>query len=315
MISSSPRDHRNVRPWRRITCDADAVPLPLDLPRGERSQLLYGTFERIRQAEWIRAADDAVARMLREELPRELRRRLPIAHQPVRDRLLLQAARARQRSNHQVLRDAHTKLTGDQLVPDEPLRVVHLAPRPDQRIALRRLVPLAHGQQPLLDPPAQALIGLRIDRRRGRREQQGDRFRHVAHRVVAFAEQPLRDRRLFRRPVPELAGRNQALRPPPDQEMDRPGRVLQRRAREVARQRFDFPVRFRRRVQRRVQIGEGFHLRSLMRIPLGKPRPARLRRVRPQSACRPPSPRAPGRPASGPAPSDIRASPKPSSRR
>src|SRR5262249_39877842 len=124
----------------------DAVPLPLDLPLFDGPQFFDGPFQRMGKAERVWPADIGVARVLGHELEHEIGRRLPVAHQAMCDHRGVDAADLRQRPGHQKVRYTDAEFPGDQLVPDEALRVVHLPPGPHQRIALLRFVDLAQGE-------------------------------------------------------------------------------------------------------------------------------------------------------------------------
>ena len=89
-----------------------------------------------------------------------------------------------ERADHEALGNTHAKLAGNDLVPGEALGLVHLAPGPNQRLALGGIVPVAERKQALFDPVVQRPLGggFRF------RQQQGDGLGEIAHGVEALAE-------------------------------------------------------------------------------------------------------------------------------
>ena len=161
-----------------------------------------------------------------------------------------------QRAHHQALRDADAKLAGDAACSRRSAgaRPSRARPATSQRAA-RVVIGVAQGQQALLDPVVQRQIG----GGGGGRQQQGDGLGEIAHRVVALAEQPVRDAGLFDGPLRQLARFQQALGTAADQEVDGPGGVLGRRGGEVALERRHLVVGLGGLVERGVEFGEGLH--------------------------------------------------------
>ena len=185
----------------------------------------------------------------------EVGRGLPVAHEPMRHDGRVEAAGLAQRPGHQLLRDPHAEPAADQLVPDEPLAVVELAPGVEHRRALLVLAPAPQGQQVILDP-----LGKRpVARALRRREQQRDRLGDVADGVIRLLEQPVLDPRRLGRPGPHPARGHDLPRLPADQEIHRPRRVGGRRLGEVTPQRLDLDARLRRLVQEGVKVGKSLH--------------------------------------------------------
>ncbi len=154
----------------------------------------------------------------------------------------------RDRPDHQVLRHPDAELARNELVPDEALLFVHLAPGGDERFAIER-------KKPSLNPVMQRF-------RRGsggRGQQQRDGLGEVADGRVAVPEDPLGDSGFRDRPFDELPGLDQTLDPAADQEVDRPHGVFRRGDPEVANEGVDLLVRLRGFVESGVKLREGFH--------------------------------------------------------
>ncbi len=203
---------------------ADAVPLPLHLPFPDIAQIRDGAFQRIGKEERIGPAGIGIAHVGRDEPAPEIGRGLPLAHEPVRDDFRGKAADLGDGAHYQALRDAHAKFAGDELVPDEALALVHLAPRGGQRVAAHGIAGIAQGQQALLHP----IMQRQCDDVAAGRQEQRDGLGEIADRLIAFAEQPLRHARLFDGPLRQFARFQQALGTAADQEVDGPRRVLRR---------------------------------------------------------------------------------------
>ena len=166
---------------------ADSVPLPFDLPVVHITQALDFALERIRQAERVGPAHICIGRLLGQDLRGEIRRWLPIAHQPVGQHVRVDTARLRQRAHDEALRNANAKFSRDQLVPNEALAIAHGVPGLDHRIKARAVVPVAHGQQALLHPVTQRPIACCV----GGGQQQRDGLGEIPDSLIGFAEKPL----------------------------------------------------------------------------------------------------------------------------
>ena len=197
--SSSPRDQRNVRPDRRISCERMPSHFHSAIHSDDRAERLDRRFQRIRQEERIGPAHVGVADVLGAEAREELRRGLPV-RRSAGGRSLLPGRRSPSESARSTRPpDTPTrKAAGDQLVPHEPLPTVELAPRAQHLLALHRLVLPPQRQKALLHPVAQAPVV----RRTGVGQEQGDGLGEVANGGVALLEQPVRDSRGLRRPRP-----------------------------------------------------------------------------------------------------------------
>src|SRR5207248_755353 len=107
----------------------------------------------------------------------------------------------------------------------------------------------------LLDPPVQREIG----RGRGGRQQERDRLREVADRVVALAEEPVRNAGLLNGPRREFARFEETLGTASEEEARGPRGVCRRGGGEVASERGDLLVGLGGGVERGVEVGEELH--------------------------------------------------------
>ena len=87
------------------------------------------------QEERIGAAHVGVGRIVSQQLGEEGGGRLPVAHQAMSDDRRIDPADFAQCPRHELLRHSHAERATDELVPDEPLALVELAP--GQSMAVR----------------------------------------------------------------------------------------------------------------------------------------------------------------------------------
>src|SRR5262249_18319837 len=234
---------------------ADPVPFPFGLPFGDVAERLGRALERVRQEERVRPAGVDVGDLGGGQRDEERGRRLPVAHEPVRDRLGRDTAGLTQGPRHEKLRHAHAEGPGDELVPDERLSLVHRRPGGEHRGLLPLLAVAPEGKQDLLDPFAERPVG--GPDRRG--EDESNRLGQVADGVAALGEQPVRNTGDFRGPIAKLARRHGLAWLAAGQEIDGPRSVGGADTGEVSGQRLDLFRGFGRGVEGRIKLGEGFH--------------------------------------------------------
>ena len=104
------------------------------------------------------------------------------------------------------LRNADAKGTGEQLVPDKTFAPIELPPGLPQQFAGGMFGQLPQREKALLDQFVQGQREFRF----GRREQQRDRFRKIANRIIAFLDQPKRKIRGLRSEVSQGCRRQRA---------------------------------------------------------------------------------------------------------
>ena len=185
----------------------------------------------------------------------ELRRRRPLADQPMRDVRDGNRGRLGQCAIHELARGADAKRAGDELAEDEALVAVETLPRGHEpRLHLVARQSGERSQVPL--DPRREVGGIRRDRRR---QQQCNGLREVADRFVAGFEQPGRHACGIDRSLAQIAAADQSLQLAPGEEVHRPGDIVRRRAAEIAGERGDLCARARRRVERHEQRGEAAH--------------------------------------------------------
>ena len=219
----------------------------------------------MREEEWIRMTDVRVADaglvidrgdQSAIALRRWTRRQIRISDQPLRNALCIDIRNGGQRTRDQQLRYADAKASRDQLDANELPRAIQLVePREQSR---DRLVgrQTAQRQQTRLDPQRESgnIHGLR---RRG--QQQRNRFRKIADRLIAFLEQPFGYPALSEHELPQRLGRDELARTATGQEVHGPRGIGRLGVAEVIDHCRLLRVVARRRVELHVEIGEALH--------------------------------------------------------
>ena len=174
----------------------------------------------------------------------------------MRDDRGFQTGELAERVDDRLPRDAHTEIPRDHLVPDKPLSVVHLPPGEENGVPEGCLIVILQQQEPLLHHGPQPQ-GARHPV--GRRKQQCDRLGHIAHRLIALVEKPIRDACLRGGPFFEFYRGDRALDFVADKKAEGPGRVVGRRRGKVTLQRLDLARGLRRLVEGEIKVGKPLH--------------------------------------------------------
>src|SRR5690348_10744787 len=151
------------------------------------------------------------------------------------DHPLGNAAHLRERADHQWLRYANAKTTGDEFVPDETLRARQFTPGRENGPSLLGFVTAGEREEVILDPNVQRPFDAGV----ALGEEQRDRLGEIADRRVALIEQPLWNPARLRGPIGKPAHWNQPLRPPTAQKVNGPCRVRWFSMRKVLHHRID----------------------------------------------------------------------------
>ena len=261
MISSSPRDQRKISPRRRISCAADAVPLPLDQPLVRAAELVRRLLERRGEEERIGARAIVVRRRaLGDQRPVGTPR--SAASCPSGGGSASPAAGPRPRPARAPPGGCETptrKRAGQQLVEHEQLgrAAAPATSRSPRRTAARPTGRAAAG----CAPPAS---GAAAGRRRSSARACSSSSRVTVSALsptAACASTTSHSGRPVKRSAHSRSIRPEISRgePLPGQEEDRPGGVLGRHRAQVRGDRLDLGVGPGGGVERLVELAEASH--------------------------------------------------------
>ncbi len=245
----------NVCQLRRITWERMPSHFHSAIHSGRLSQFGRIALQRIGEEKRVGAANIGVIGVFSDELRVKCGVGLPVAHQAMGDSFGCDSGETGQRAHHQILRNPDAEFTGDELVPDEALPLVHFEPGVDHGFALAVVAPFAQRQEAFAYPVVQRFGG-GCDRR-GKQERDG--LGEIADRRVAVSEDPLRYARFGDGPFHELTDFDEPLNAAPDEKVDGPDGVFRSRCAEIGDQGFDLLVGFGGFVERGVEFGERPH--------------------------------------------------------
>ena len=181
-----------------------------------------------------------------------------VADHALRDPGRLESGDLGQGAHHQLLRHAHAKAAGNQLVERKAAIPVELRPPVFERLDADLGGRSPQGQQTFIHPLRQTdrLAGLRLG------QQMSDGFSQVANAGIALIDQPLGQTTRLSHRLAKRSRRHDLARLAACQEVGRPGGVSGRCVTQIAHHRLDLVRGRSGGIEVGIEPGEGLHARG-----------------------------------------------------